>query len=66
MNSQDPTKNPLNPGDGQSVLIQNGRRISGTMPEAQAVDEAKRRNALRESGAQPAQQPVKVAQNLCG
>lgn len=62
----DRPKNPLNPADGQPVLVQDGRRVSGTMTEEQAKAEAARLNRLNEQGGQPTQPPVQVKRNLCG
>lgn len=62
--------NVNNQGDGKSVVIENGQRVTPSMEKEQAEAEAQRRNAQRvaESGGQPVPENRKaqVKQNLFG
>jgi hypothetical protein len=59
---------PTNPADGTKVVIQNGQRVTGPLSEQEAETEAKRRNALAESGNKPVPEGKKaqVKTNLFG
>jgi len=57
------------PDDGKFVVVQGGQRVSELKPsQAEAIEEAKRLNKLRESQGQngQAQPPAEVKQNLYG
>ena len=58
------------PDDGKFVVVQDGKRVSGTLHETEqkAKEEADRQRKLRESQGQAAkeQAPVEVKRNLYG
>jgi len=57
------------PDDGKFVVVQDGKRVSGTLhgDEQAALNEAAQQKKLRESQGQAAQAaPVEVKQNLYG
>lgn len=61
--------NPTNPADGKFVVVQNGQRVTGaTDNQAEAQQEAERRNQLLEQAGKPVKegQQAQVKQNIFG
>ncbi len=61
-------EDPRNPADGKHVVIQGGQRVTGALSQAEAEQEAQRRNQLAESSGQPVpeNQRAEAKQNIFG